>query len=312
MKTNIILQRSVVQNPDISPDGIAVYISLRRTCIKSITTRYVTPTLLYYDLVGNDIISQNTQQKIISGINNLSDIGLLRILKAEKPHYIIDTSNLIFDSNEEGFLTIDCDEIYRVAEADKDNFKLLKYLVIMLSTLSSKTTVCANSKIVKNVIGNCTIEKLCLLSGVNERTAHKYNKILEDNKIIYIYRFASRSVKTNKYPTNIYGRFCNKLHINMYISSTLNYLPTDEIIDAKKTINHGRSMIQKYNYMLLGKEYPLEVVIDIHNFINSRNEKYQNLYESSGDETYLSKIRDTNIFDKYDFLPENWEDELFD
>jgi len=269
--------------------------------------------MIYYDLTEDDDLPRGIYQKIISGIDNLVDIGLIKILKTGKYHFIIDKSNLVFDSQKEGFLTIDSDEVLKIFTEDKDNFKLLQYYVVLISTISSNTSVNINGKSIGNIVGNYPLKRISLLANVSEKTAYKYNAILEDLKLIYVYRYMHRPSNSDHYQTNIYGRYCNKICIESYVINNLKFLPTDDIITHRKEVNYRRSMTQKYLAMVKnGKKYPTDVTKNVYNFIIAENEKYQNLYESSGDETYLSKIRDVGIFDKYDFLPENWEDDLFD
>ena len=51
-----------------------------------------------------------------------------------------------------------------------------------------------------------------------------------------------------------------------------------------------------------GKDYKEKDIIDIYNYVIEENQKYERMYEKNKCEDYLDKIRDTDIFDKYEFL----------
>lgn len=73
---------------------------------------------------------------------------------------------------------------------DKCNrLDLAGYYGILCSTINNKSKV-----------GHCYLSKLCELSELNKGTVVKYNKILEDNKLIYMIH------STTKGKPNYYGR----------------------------------------------------------------------------------------------------------
>ena len=51
-----------------------------------------------------------------------------------------------------------------------------------------------------------------------------------------------------------------------------------------------------------GKDYTEKDITDIYNYVIEENQKYERMYEKNKCEDYLDKIRDTDIFDKYEFL----------
>lgn len=76
---------------------------------------------------------------------------------------------------------------------DKCNrLDLVGYYGVLCSTINNKSKV-----------GYCFLSKLCELSGLNKSTVIKYNKILEDNKLIYMIH------STTKGKPNYYGKIDN-------------------------------------------------------------------------------------------------------
>jgi len=53
-----------------------------------------------------------------------------------------------------------------------------------------------------------------------------------------------------------------------------------------------------------GEKYTRSDIIEIYNYVISENKKYERMYEKDKYEEHLDKIRDTEIFNKYDFLKE--------
>ena len=51
-----------------------------------------------------------------------------------------------------------------------------------------------------------------------------------------------------------------------------------------------------------GEKYTEKDILDIYNYVIEENQKYERMYEKNNCEDYLDKIRDTDIFDKYEFL----------
>ena len=51
-----------------------------------------------------------------------------------------------------------------------------------------------------------------------------------------------------------------------------------------------------------GEKYTEKDIIDIYNYVIEENQKYERMYEKNKCEDYLDKIRNTDIFDKYEFI----------
>ena len=51
-----------------------------------------------------------------------------------------------------------------------------------------------------------------------------------------------------------------------------------------------------------GTDYTKKDITEIYNYVIEENQKYERMYEKNKCEDYLDKIRNTDIFDKYEFL----------
>ena len=56
-----------------------------------------------------------------------------------------------------------------------------------------------------------------------------------------------------------------------------------------------------------GENYSKEEILDVYKYVISENKKYERMYEKDKYEDYLDKIRDTDVFEKYDFIPNQTE-----
>ena len=55
-----------------------------------------------------------------------------------------------------------------------------------------------------------------------------------------------------------------------------------------------------------GKDYTEKDITEIYNYVIEENQKYERMYEKNKCEDYLDKIRNIDIFDKYEFIKERW------
>ena len=56
-----------------------------------------------------------------------------------------------------------------------------------------------------------------------------------------------------------------------------------------------------------GNNYSERDIEEIYNYVITENEKYERMYLKNKCEDYLDKIRDTEIFKKYDFISSQTE-----
>ena len=138
-----------------------------------------------------DMNYENTQYNrrcLNKYIMEIIDLGILSGKQSELNTYIFNKEGLKLKPGE--YYICDFNNIKQVLNIkDKCNrIDLAGYYGILCSTINHKTKV-----------GSCFISKLCDISGLNKSTVLKYNKILEDNKLIYMIH------STTKGKPNYYG-----------------------------------------------------------------------------------------------------------
>ena len=192
-----------------------------------------------------------------------------------------------------------------------DKFSVLRYFMCMLSTVNySATYYDVMGKEYYNFVGFMTNDYIGSLCGVTSYTTYdKYNHLLEDSELIYIFRHSVmlRDEKGQlKNLSNHYGRFKDKELIIGYAVNRENFELGEDAVD--KRANESRSLMQKYYCMVkYGTEYPEKETKRIHRYVHYRNQQNEKMYKQAiekgySGEGFLDKIVSEDVFQKYDYL----------
>ena len=211
---NIYLSNDIINDLELSDVEIAVYVALRSIYSSIRNTQFVSYNMIAYELFGHSDYTTTAHQYITNGLNNLIKRGLVSVVKKlSKTEFELDMSKLFFDSDDNEYYTvIKRDEVHKIMNIQNkmDKFKLLRYFITCLRTLCRTQ----GTDIKKGIVGFMPQEYLCELMGVSFDTNFKlllqYNKVLEDNKIMYIYHHQNvrRTVKGQIHSLpNHYGRY---------------------------------------------------------------------------------------------------------
>ena len=294
--------------------AIAVYCSLQALNIFNLTNKHcITPQQIIYNLTEDvNLIKERNRicDYIHCGLNELIESGIIKEIDTVKKHYILDCSRLWVDTKSINYTVITFSEVKKIFTVDTANkFSLLRYFITLMGTLSSKITVyLPNGEYKSRVIGNFTIDYLSDLSGMSKRTIIDYNKILEEINLIYIYRqsdFTLTAENDIKRLVNVYGRYSDIDYINAFAFDQKKYQNAYKYIKGNNDLaNNKRRLAQMYQQLLRGKgeKYSERQIIEIYNYVVSENKKYQRLFEKNADEDYLDKCRDIDVFEKYNFI----------
>lgn len=247
------------------------------------------------------------------GLNELIENNIIKEINKVQKHYILDCSNLWIDTNNSNYTIITFNEVIKIFEIENvNNFSLLRYYIYLIGTISNKITVYLEDGQYKNhVIGNFTIEYLSQLTGISKRTIIDYNKILENNKLIYVYRqndFIINEENNIKQLPNVYGRFKDIQYINTFANNQKKFKESYKYVKNNiEKINNKRRLAQKYQQLLKGggKNYSKEEIQEIYYYVINENKKYYNTYDKTKNENILDKIRDVQIFEQFDIKTEN-------
>lgn len=316
---DVFLDSKIVTNNELSSNVIAAYTALRMIQNLSTNKYYVNIKLLAFQLTDDIILSRKYMDRLSDGLNELITKKYIMVVanNADKD-YILDIGNLIIDNhsdcnNKAFFVVITSEEIHKVINLDSrlDKFSALRYFMCMISTINYNASyydVMGNTY--NNFVGFMTNDYIGSLCGITSYTTYdKYNHLLEDNELIYIFRHSVliRDEKGQlKNLPNHYGRYKDKELIIGYSVNRENFELGEDAID--KRANESRSLMQKYYCMVkYGTEYPEKETKRIHRYVHYRNQQNEKKYEQavekgySGDE-FLDKIVPEDVFYKYEYL----------
>ncbi len=308
----LFIPESLTNNSNFSNYAIATYCVLQALSIPTyMPLQCITHHQIIYYLTGK---TDQQRNKIVDyvkcGINELIDNHIVIKKKEFQKHLLLDCSNLRINTKQDKFTVITFKEVQKIFKVENiNNFLLLKYFILLIGTISSKIAVYLEDGSFKNrVIGNFTIDYLSELSGISDRSIIEYNKILEEIQLIYIFRqedFVIDKENNIKRLSNIYGRFKDFEYIRQFANNQQKHYESYRYVENNnKKANTKRRLAQMYQQLQKGggKNYTEQEITDIYNYVKKENKKYERMYAKNGYEEYLDKIRDTDIFDKFEFI----------
>lgn len=229
---NIYMSNEVINDLELSDVEFAVYIALKSIYTSVRNTQFVSYNMIAFELFGHSNYTNTAHQHITNALNSLIKRGLVYVVKRlSKTEFELDLSKLFFDFETGGeyYTVIKRDEVHKIMNINNkmDKFKLLRYFTTCLRTLYRTQ----GADIKKGIVGFMPQEYLCELMGISFDTNFKlilqYNKVLEENKIMYIYHHKNmrRTVKGQIHSLpNHYGRYEDMNEIIKYATDYKKYI----------------------------------------------------------------------------------------
>lgn len=308
----LLIPKSISENHEYSNYALIVYCLLQELSVPTqLPIQCITCNQLSYYLTGEISQQRNRITDYIKcGINELEEKKIIIKQKEVSKHYILDCHNLWIDTNSGNFTKIFFNEVQQIFRIKNvNNFTLLRYFIFIIGTLNWNITVyLANGEYKNGILGNFTIDYIAEKVGISARSAIEYNKILEKEKLLYVYRqkdFVIDEENNIKSLSNIYGRYCDMEYIETFANNQKEHKQSYRYKKNNQEIsNNKRRLAQMYQQLLKGKgeNYTENEILEIYNYVISENQKYERMYEKNECEDYLNKIRDVHIFDQYKFL----------
>lgn len=212
-----------------------VYIYLRAIMVKD-KDIYPFSLRLMIDEVFHKPVRTSVREDLRLAVIIVCDRYNLEFESTGKDKWLINLSNLYVDTENTLFTIVSWDHIEKILNLDIEDPKkvaLVYYYTKLIMTTFQK-------------VGHCSISTLADKTGLSERTLNRYNKILYDNKIIYIHDMrAYRNNNGNLVSfTNFYGMY---EYSGKIIQEAKKVLSKSEYIHARPNANIIRSIKQKLN-----------------------------------------------------------------
>lgn len=287
----------------LTENGIIVYAGI---CFNFFGQKSILLTYNYLKAIIYGNSAEESKRKIAKkGFDELVEKNIIDVLyKTNKEEFVCNVSRI---SKPEGLFSYikydDFDKIIKLNNPHSGN--LIKYFLCCISTFNKDDNQKYNYK-----FGDKPQSYLYRISGINIPTMNKYNKILQENGIMYIAKRKEfvggiHSGKLYKPLTNMYCRYSDKDICEKYIKeNTTTIKNKNEYVNIT---NEMRSLSQKYNYFKKTYENTtcedIEKVMRAYNAAKQWNEYAKQDYENAildGKKVDEPEYKDLSIFDKYD------------
>lgn len=335
----LFLKKDLVTGYKLTQDGVLTYIALRIIMDESIplynkssVVDCISVNRMAYAIIG----SQEKYEKVFldslqRGIYELQLANVIRVLQdlstKTSNEYLLDFSNLYLDTEKEQFVTIFSEEIYKILACEeimKKKISMLKYFIAIVSTFNWSKSM----RKLQGKIGTMSMEYIALQADISSRTCIRYNNILSEMKMIYIYRSNDKERVGDKLRQikNCYSRYADKDACEEYALNYENWYGSQHIFvhtqKNKEQADNNRRLAQIYNRICdgYGDTYDEETIRKVQKYIANKNRilqeeidaKYAQEYMTDSDKRWVQKlksqIKDENVFKQFDFLKadDNW------
>lgn len=228
----LFIKKDLVTGNTLTQDGVLSYIALKIIMDESIplynktsVTDCVSVNRMAYALIGlQEKYEKVFLDSLLRGVYELQLANAIKILRdfstKASNEYLLDFSNMYLDTEKEQFVTIFSDEVHRILgcnEIMKKKISMLKYFTALISTFNWSK----NMRNLQGKIGTMSVEYIALQAGNSQRTCIRYNEILSQIKIIYIYKSNDKERIGNKLRQikNCYSRYADKDACGEYASN---------------------------------------------------------------------------------------------
>lgn len=304
----IFIPREMLKDKRLDGYDMIVYSYIKTLKpIPEIKEFYIHLDALLFAVYKKTNIGIRLRENIWNALCNLCELRYIDAKRAGRSAFVIKTSSLTVDTSSQKFVVLYSNDIDKImASNEHHKAALFLYYMFLMSTFNSEIEVCLESGArKKGIIGDQTIYQIAWITGLSESSILRYNKKIEDLKIMYIHH--SDDVFLNeqnqiKRVNNVYGRYEDKDFVDKYAEDYKKHFKSNSVIKGRLFANNDRRLAKMYYWLCQGKKYSREDIELIYKYIVNLNNKYKNLSLKTQDGTYLEKIKDESIFDKFDFL----------
>lgn len=294
MKEELYINSKFILDADLTPEAFCVLVTMNGVTHKASSNYCLSYNSIAYYMFGR-LCTTREKESVIEGVKKLISLGYISIVEIFSSYEAVyDLSYIKEQKDGDFYVMISRDDLHKAMniKTQKSKYRIFKFFTCLVNTFNKSSTM--NAKY-RGKIGFMSQDYLCNVGRLNIDTLRDYIKILEDNKLIYVIRHSGdfkKSTDLNGFSrvtgiSNTYSRYADKKLCEEYagaVNSNKNQMSRRAATDL------SRSMKQKYNAMLKGKEYPEDVVLTIYEYIKESNQKK---------EDDSSPLLDMSVFEKY-------------
>lgn len=323
----IFLKTDLITGNTLTQDGVLAYIALRNLIDESIPLYNRTSSIdcisvnrLAYSLIGEMDYEKALTDALYRGIAELASgewISIRKDLSTNKSYeFVLDIEKLWLDTEKDKFTVVYTDDIHKIMTCNEKmdkKIRMLKYYVALISTFDWS---------LDGKIGHMSQEYIAEQADNSTRTCQRYNDILVDMQIIYVYKSNDKIPMNDKLNQikNCYSRYDDRNVCERYATRYEEmYGVQHKIVRTKKNkeqADNNRRLAQIYNRICegYGDSYDESTIKKVHKYIVNKNKSLQEQIDEKNHQKYLTdsdkswveklegQIRDEDIFEQFDFL----------
>ena len=285
---NLFVVKRIIEDKELSSEAFAVWCALRNLMQKDVKKYFVSYNMMAYYLMQRPA-NRSELSSIKRGFSELKDKGYVREIESYGANdFVVDLTALYFEHSKEYFSDMTDEEMHKIMciKGRHDKCKLLRFFACMVGSFNRGNSVPDR---LKGKIGGMPLEHFVTTLGFSKPTIVSFNRILEENKLLFIirhkdfvqYRDETGQSSLREFP-NTYGRYEDKKLVEYFAETEHGY----KFFEAKKGIkvkqaNENRSLAQKYNALCNGKEYDDETLKKIFAWADNKNELLKKEWEQA-------------------------------
>lgn len=259
MSNYILVLKDEVENDKISVDALVVYIAIFHKSFH-VTSAFLSYSWLEW-AIFNRPADKTERGMIVGGLNELIEKGYVQVIdKLRNNGFICDISKIKVYDKEKYYLSISPNEFRSIIKInDVNKYKILKYYLLLTGTFDASSD-CKDTYRFK--IGKISQNLISVILNISVPTINKYNKILEENKVLYISRDKAKCLNKGingvlyKQEVNLYSRYEDRELCDRYARESKR--EKQKNID-KYVVNDDRKYVQMFNiikkYAKNGEKY---------------------------------------------------------
>lgn len=258
----VFISHEIIRDSELTSDDLLTYCFVQ---IHTYSNNYDSCLFRVSDIIDQAFgrcNSHSLSERFSKTIKKLMVSGYLDMIAETNNTYRIWMSS--FDlSKEGGYVKVDANELRNIVdEVERGKADALRYYLLIMSSAN------------KFGVGVYERNWFANIMGVSEEVISRLTKILEDLKIIYVYR------ASDFYTSNTYGLYKYKEAIDIAGKKR------SKGRELSSKANEKRKYVAMYYSFLDGKEYPIETLQDIYEHLEKRNKEIADLGKRARGTTY--------------------------
>lgn len=171
----IMIPTKIIKDQNITDRELALYSAICAVPRRANESVYVHADHIIYLLFESK--DRNFRQAIPSMMEQLNNAGYIHYDTISPYEYVLDAADFKYES----FIKVSQTDLFLITRTDmKGKYKLMRYYLALLSTVNWNTGE-----------GGMPITYISKVAGVTEKSAYKYNEMLEDLNLIQVEKGSS-------------------------------------------------------------------------------------------------------------------------